>query len=88
MKFEIITPSGSEVTLDDIHSVRTELSDGKPLTILPRHAPLMGEISNTSITATTADHVSNSYAVKPGVLVVMDDVIKILTSGLQEGVSA
>ena len=82
MRLKIISPAGIEAEAGNIDAIRTVLADGKPLTILPRHAPLMGELDHARIT-TKSNDTSKSFDIKRGVMLVKDDLVKILTSGMQ-----
>ena len=81
MKLVIHSPSGVEAEENNIDAVRTTLVDGKPLTILPRHAPLIAQIGQKPITAVKSN-VERSFIVKNGILLVAEDKVKVLTNGL------
>ena len=83
MKFVIHSPSGIEINQTQVQSVRTILADGKPLTILPRHAPLLAEIGLEPIT-TKKDGDERSYRVNNGILLVAENTVKVLTNNLLE----
>ena len=83
MRLIIQSPAGIEAEAGNIDIIRTVLADGKPLTILPRHASLMGELRRTNITAISRGS-NQRYCIKPGILLVRDDVVKVLTGGMQE----
>lgn len=82
MRLTIQSPAGIEAEAGNIEVLRTVLADGKPLTILPRHAPLIGEIGEGPIT-TKKGGIERQYAVRSGILMVANDEIRILTSGMQ-----
>jgi len=81
MKLMIHSPSGVEAEENNIDAVRTTLADGKPLTILPRHAPLIAKIGHKPIT-TVKSNVERSFTVNNGILLVAEDTVKVLTNGL------
>jgi len=81
MKLMIYSPSGVEAEENNIDAVRTTLADGKPLTILPRHAPLIAKIGHKPIT-TVKSNVERSFTVNNGILLVAEDTVKVLTNGL------
>ena len=81
MKLMIHSPSGVEAEENNIDAVRTTLADGKPLTILPRHAPLIAKIGQKPIT-TVKRNVERSFTVNNGILLVAEDTVKVLTNGL------
>lgn len=83
MKFLIHSPAGIQAEMDEVEAVRTILADGKPLTILPRHAPLMAEIGKEPITASQFG-VEESFRVQNGVVIVADDTIRVLTESMAE----
>lgn len=82
MRLTIQSPAGIEAEAGNIDVVRTVLADGKPLTILPRHAPLIGEIGTGRITMKKAG-IEQSYTVRGGILMVANDEVHILTSAMQ-----
>ena len=82
MRLTIQSPAGIEAEAGNIDIVRAVLADGKPLTILPRHAPLIGEIGAGRITTKKAG-IEQSYAVMGGILMVATDEVRILTSAMQ-----
>jgi len=81
MKFMIHSPAGIQAEMDEVDAVRTVLVDGKPLTLLPRHAPLMAEIGREPVTASQSGFES-SFHVQNGILIVTDDTVKILTENM------
>ena len=83
MKFIIHSPTGIETEQSQVDAVRAILADGKPLTILPRHAPLIAAIGQKPIIAVRGRD-ERSYRVKGGILLVADDTVKVLANGLQE----
>jgi F0F1-type ATP synthase epsilon subunit len=83
MKFVIHSPAGVQAELADVDAVRAILVDGKPLTILPRHAPLMAEIGTEAIT-TSQSGLKESFRLQNGVLIVANDTIRVLTESMAE----
>jgi len=75
MKLQIQSPNGIEIAMDSVQAIRTRLIDGKPLTLMPSHAPLMGEIGNQTITV-VSNHHERSFHVSSGVLYIADDVVE------------
>ncbi len=82
MRLTIQSPQGTEADLRDIHAVRATLADSKPLTILPRHAPLMAELGDAPITAVHSNG-EESFSPASGILLVADDTVKILAEGMK-----
>ena len=83
MKLMIHSPAGIQAEMDEVEKVRTILSDGKPLTILPRHAPLMAEIGKEPITVSQSGF-DASFRVQNGVLIVTKDSVRVLAESLNE----
>ena len=83
MRFIIHSPAGIQAESGNIDAIQTSLVDGKPLTILPRHAPLMAELGSTDIKTRAKDSVQ-TFAVKSGILIVHNDEVKVLTTGMRE----
>jgi F0F1-type ATP synthase epsilon subunit len=81
MKFVILSPAGIQAEMDEVEMVRTILADGKPLTILPRHAPLMAEIGKEPITVSQSG-IDASFRVQNGILVVSKDAVKVLAESV------
>lgn len=81
MRFTIQSPAGTSAEHENVNAVRTILADNKPLTILPRHAPLMAEVGTEAITI-TGDDGEATYAVEHGILLVVNDIISVLTTGV------
>jgi len=81
MNFTIQSPAGMEEKKSNVDAVRAILSDGKPLTILPKHAPLMAEVGTDAITI-AADNGESAFTVKHGILMVAEDNVTVLTTGM------
>lgn len=78
MKVIIQSPDGIDKEIQNVEFLRASLSNGYPISILPNHAPLIGQISagvlQYKISAT--DH---TIPISDSILLVRDNLVKILT---------
>ena len=79
MRIIIQSPGGIDKDIQNVDSLSAFLSNGYPISILPNHAPLIGQISvgflKYKISAT--DH---TFPISNGVLFVRDNLARILTT--------
>lgn len=79
----ILSSAGIQAEIDEVDAVRTILADGKPLTILPRHAPLMAELGKEPIIASRSG-LDATFSVQNGILVISKDEVKVLAESIAE----
>lgn len=75
MILRIITPEKDVVNQDSITFIHVILSDGYPISIYPRHAPLIALLSKCNIKYKDA-HDVNQVSISEGMIKIENDVIK------------
>lgn len=78
MRVIIQSPDGIDKEIQNVEFLRASLSNGYPISILPNHAPLIGQISAGVLKyrISAADH---TLPISDSILFVQDNLIKILT---------
>jgi F0F1-type ATP synthase epsilon subunit len=79
MRVIIQSPSGIDKEIQNVEFLSASLSNGYPISILPNHAPLIGQISAGVLKyrISTTDH---TIPVTDSILFVQDNLIRILTT--------
>ena len=78
MKIIIQSPDGIDKEIQNVGFLRASLSNGYPISILPNHAPLIGQIS-AGVLQYKISAIDHTIPISDSILFVQDNLIKILT---------
>lgn len=78
MRVIIQSINGVEKELQNVEFLGACLSNGYPISILPNHAPLIGQIS-AGVLKYKISAIDHTIPMSDGILFVRDNLIKILT---------
>ena len=81
MRLQILTPEAIQLKAEQVTAVRAMLTDG-PITILPGHAPLIGNLC-ASVLSYTDGTGTHQVETDQGILRVQREGVTILTGSLQ-----
>ena len=78
MRIIIQSPTGTNNVIQDVESLRVILADGRPISILSNHAPLLARVS-AGILEYKKTNEKNTIQISDGVMIVNNNLIKLLT---------
>lgn len=78
MRVIIQSPDGIDKEIQNVEFLRASLSNGYPISILPNHAPLIGQISE-GVLKYRISATDYTLPISDSILFVRDNLIKILT---------
>jgi len=78
MRIIIQSPDGIDKEIQNVEFLRTSLSNGYPISILPNHAPLIGQIS-AGVLQYKISKIDHTIPISDSILFIRDNLVKILT---------
>lgn len=78
MRIIIQSSDGIDKEIQNVEFLRASLSNGYPISVLPNHAPLIGQIS-AGVLKYKISAIDHTIPISDSILFVRDNLVKILT---------